>query len=146
MLRFTTLLRLSQGPGGKAWSAQRPKSAHRLSKGALQQSRARHHVHNESFAIQQRLNQELGWQQRQHARARRSLEASAVDLMYDRGGGGSTRRQGGNRSHEYRPPQARAAELATARQLLQLSEATRREMKRGRQRRNAAFRAEKSWR
>jgi len=144
MLRFFALLRVSLpagAGGGRAWVPQRAKHAHRFSKDALQQIRTRHHVQRANTAIRQQLNEEYGYQQRQHVQTRRSLDRIAADIVADR-----SHKHAQDKSQVHRTASARAEEMAAARQVLQLSEATRREMKRGRTYRTNAFRAEKKWR
>lgn len=142
MLRLTTLRCLSSktGNGAGEWAAHRTKQRFRLSPQALQQSRQRFQTQKRSYELQQSLNKQFGEQQKHMAGQRKNLEKAAYDLAM---GNRKQRRQSENASHTYVRPQERAEQLATARHLLMLEEATRKEMKRGRGRRTEAFRAMK---
>lgn len=142
MLRFTLPLRLSKsvGNGAGEWVAHRTKQSFRLSSRALQQSRQRFQRQKESFQLQQSLNQQFGGQQQYYARQRKDLEGAAYGLAV---GHNKQRRQAQNARNVHVSAERRAEDLATARHLLMMKEALRKEMKRGKGRRVEAFRSAK---
>ncbi|CBZ24124.1 conserved hypothetical protein [Leishmania mexicana MHOM/GT/2001/U1103] len=144
MLSFTFALRLSskQLSHGLLPTHTR-KQSFRQSKTALQMSRLRSQTQWENFKLQQELNQEFGARQHTFAQGRRSMQRAAEDLMYDRAY--RVERRDRRAGQVYRTTKDRAAEMATARQLLQMQEGTRRLMKKGRTQRTESFRAQKQW-
>ncbi|CAG9569393.1 conserved hypothetical protein [Leishmania major strain Friedlin] len=144
MLRLTFALRLSSkqlshGP----LATHTRKQSFRQSKTALQVSRLRSQTQRANFNLQQELNRDFGARQYAFAQGRRSMQRAAEDLMYDRAY--RAERHRGRAGEVYRTTKDRAAEVATARQLLQMQESTRRLMKKGRTQRVEAFRAQKQW-
>lgn len=106
-------------------------------------SRLRSQTQRANFNLQQELNQDFGARQHAFAQGRLSMQRAAEDLMYDRAY--RAQRHGGRAGQVYRTTKDRAAEMATARQLLQMQESTRRLMKKGRTQRTESFRAQKQW-
>jgi hypothetical protein len=144
MLRHSWLWRISakqldHGP----FATHSRKQSYRESKAALQVSRRRAQTQKTNFELQQALNQQFGAQQRQYAAGRRSLQRAAEDLMYGRAH--RAERRTGQAGQTYTTARDRAEEMATARQLLQMQESTRRLMKKGKVARTDLFRAHKRW-
>ncbi|GET86207.1 hypothetical protein, conserved [Leishmania tarentolae] len=144
MLSFTFALflsskQLTHGP----LATHTRKQSFRQSKTALQMSRLRSQTQRTNFHLQQKLNQDFGARQRCFAQERRSMQRAAEDLMYDRAYHAA--RRDGRAGQAYRTTKDRGAEMATARQLLQMQESTRRLMKNGRAQRTESFRAQKQW-
>lgn len=119
------------------------KQSFRESKASLQISRRRAQTQQVNFEVQQAVNQQFGLRQRHFARERRSMQHAAEDLMYGRAH--QAERKSGHAGRHYITAQDRADEMATARQLLQMQESTRRLMKKGKTTRTESFRAEKRW-
>ncbi|CAM37165.1 conserved hypothetical protein [Leishmania braziliensis MHOM/BR/75/M2904] len=130
---------LSHGP----LATHTHKQSFRQSKEALQTSRRRSQTLRTNFSFQQKLNQEFGARQHTFAQERRSMQGAAEDLMYDRAY--HAERRGGRAGRVYRTAKDRAAEMATARELLHMEENTRRLMKKGRTQRTELFRAQRQW-
>ncbi|ORC86488.1 uncharacterized protein TM35_000282040 [Trypanosoma theileri] len=117
----------SSGMGN--WQPRR-KQQTRFSKEALAQSRHRHHLQKETAALRHRINEEQGLQQQQHAQMRRLYTNTATKLIHN-----------ASRSTGVSAGDA----MATARHLLMLQEATRKEMKRGKKGRKELFTENKRW-
>ncbi|KAG5510824.1 hypothetical protein JKF63_07896 [Porcisia hertigi] len=142
MLRFTLALCLSSRQlSDGALATHTLKQNFRQSKVALQKSRLRSQTQRSNFYVQQQLNREYGARQHIFAEGRRSMQGAAEDLMYDRAY--RVGRRGGTAGQVYRTAKDRAAEMATARQLLQMQESTRRLMRKGRTQRTESFRVQK---
>ncbi|KEG06172.1 hypothetical protein DQ04_15521010 [Trypanosoma grayi] len=108
----------------------RTKQRLRFSKTALLQGRARHTSQKEIAALRQHVNEEYGVQQRQRAQLRRQCGDAAAALI-----------RGASRS----PASASTDAMASARYLLTLEEAARKEMRRGKRGRTAMFSNRKKW-
>lgn len=144
MLRLTLLWCISAKQLARgSLSAHSRKQNFRQTKTALYTSRLRAQTQRANFDLQQEINQAFGEQQRGYAHGRHAMQHAAEDLMYDRAHHAA--RRAGAAGSVHRTTRDRAADLATARELLHMQESTRRLMKRGRTQRTDAFRAQKQW-
>ncbi|KPA74675.1 hypothetical protein ABB37_09002 [Leptomonas pyrrhocoris] len=144
MLRLLSLQRISSkqfthGP----FATHSRKQSFRESKASLQVSRRRAQSQQANFELQQSVNEQFGSRQRRYGHERRCMQHAAEDLMYGRAQRAA--RRDGQAGQSYTTAKDRAAEMATARQLLQLQESTRRLMKKGKTSRTESFRALKRW-
>lgn len=144
MLRFSSLWRISAKQFANAsQSAHTRKQNFRETKASLQVSRKRAQAQRATFDIQQDVNQRFGMRQNNFAHERRSLQKAAEDLMYSRRHRAEQR--SGRAGQHYVTARDRAEEMATARQLLQMQESTRKAMRKGKTERTEWFRAQKQW-
>lgn len=143
MFRGCSFLLLSIRQFANNTTTRSVKQRHRGTKAAALVSQRRAGVQRQNFEFQQHLNQQFGAQQKYLAVRRQEMRRAAEDLM--QGGARKRAQRTGDASHVHHSAQSRAAELATARQILGMNEATRREMKRGRGARTEVFRSHKRW-
>ncbi|CCW68487.1 unnamed protein product [Phytomonas sp. Hart1] len=137
MFRFTLQSRLLHVGGSSAgWAPRSVKHAQRHSKQALQLSRQRFHLQKENARIRQSVNYDYVEQRRMQGKSREALSTAAHGLIHSVSKG-----RNHDASQHFYSPQDRADDMATARHLLLLGEAKRREMKRGRTQRLETFRS-----